>query len=202
MNNNKRLRQIISKSLSSREPKLIHGNQRSYKHAGVLIPLFEDENVCKVLLTKRTNRVEHHKGQISFPGGSRDKEDISIIETVLREAHEEIGLLKGDVDILGRLDDTLTLVSNFLVHPFVGFINYPYDFLINEIEVKKLLKVPLSSFNYDRKTKSCGVEFEGDTYHTTAYEYCGELIWGATARIMENFMNIIGYKLILREKKK
>jgi len=191
------LTHIIKEALNYREPKHIHDSECWYKHAGVLVPLFDKEGICKVLLTKRTNKVEHHKGQISFPGGSVDEEDASLEETALREAYEEIGLLKGDVKLLGRLDDTLTLASNFVVHPFVGLIPYPYDFRISKMEVESLLMVPLSVFNSKPRPKKQEVHFEDMTYNTVTYEYNGELIWGATARMMENFMNIIGYKLAL-----
>lgn len=193
----------IKDALSARFPNSIRDEKQLYEHAGVLVPIIEEEGVLSVLLTKRTDMVEHHKGQISFPGGSVDEEDGSIRETALREAQEEIGLQRKDVVILGRLDDTLTLMSNFIVHPFVGFVPYPYNFSINRTEVERLINVPLSVFN----TKSSGpkrnsVEFEGMTYQSQSYSYNGDLIWGATARIMQNFMNIIGNKLLLLEGKK
>ncbi len=194
---------IIRETLSKTCPNSIRDEEQLYEHAGVLVPIIEEERVLSVLFTKRTNRVEHHKGQISFPGGSVDEEDGTIEQTVLREAEEEIGLQKKDVEILGRLDDTLTVVSNFIIHPFVGFVPYPYDFSINRTEVERLIKVPLSVFN----TKNSGsnknlVEFEGITYQSQNYSFNGDLIWGATARIMQNFMNIIGYRLLLLEEKK
>lgn len=194
---------LIRESLSVRSRNSIRDEKQLYEHAGVLVPIIEEEGILSVLFTKRTDMVEHHKGQISFPGGSVDEEDESIRETALREAQEEIGLQRKDVEILGRLDDTLTLMSNFIVHPFVGFVPYPYNFSINRTEVERLINVPLSVFN----TKSSGpkrnsVEFEGMTYQSQNYSYNGDLIWGATARIMENFMNIIGNKLLLLEGEK
>ena len=189
---------LIRESLSVRSRNIIHDEKQLYEHAGVLVPIIEEVGILSVLLTKRTDMVEHHKGQISFPGGSVDEEDGSVKETALREAQEEIGLQRKDVEILGRLDDTLTLISSFIVHPFVGFVPYPYNFSINRIEVERLINVPLSVFN----TKSSGaesnsVEFEGMTNQSQSYSYNGDLIWGATAKIMQNFMNIIGNKLLL-----
>jgi len=194
---------LIRESLSVRSRNIIHDEKQLYEHAGVLVPIIEEVGILSVLLTKRTDMVEHHKGQISFPGGSVDEEDGSVKETALREAQEEIGLQRKDVEILGRLDDTLTLISSFIVHPFVGFVPYPYNFSINRTEVERLINVPLSVFN----TKSSGpernsVEFEGMTYQSQSYSYNGDLIWGATARIMQNFMNIIGNKLLLLEGEK
>ena len=194
---------LIREVLSAREPKRIHDGQSSYRHAGVLIPLLEDKGIYKILFTKRTDRVEHHKGQISFPGGSVDEEDRSSLETALRESEEEIGLSREDVEVLGRIDDTLTLASDFIVHPFVGLVPYPYDFVINAGEVERLIIVPIDVFqNKKSETNICAVEFEGKTYHTKAYEYNGDVIWGATARMIENFMGIIARKLPLPHDRK
>ncbi len=191
----KELPNLIRQALNSREPKLIHDPPPQYRHAGVLIPLFAEEGVHKVLFTKRTDKVEHHKGQISFPGGAVDDQDKSIEETVLRESHEEIGLLKEDVEILGRIDDILTVASSFVVHPFVGLIPAPYDFKLQRIEVKRLIKVPwetLVSDNQENKTYT--VKEAGLTYQTPSFEYNGDVIWGATAWMMENFIEILNHK--------
>jgi 8-oxo-dGTP pyrophosphatase MutT (NUDIX family) len=192
------LSEFIEEILSIRAPKRIPDEKCQYRHAGVLVPLFEENGMYQILFTKRTTKVEHHKGQISFPGGSVDKEDNSIKETVLREAREEIGLDEKDVKILGRIDDTLTVVSNFVVHPYVGIIPYPYDFTINKDEVERLIMVPLEVFHpRNWQNKGSSFEFEGDTYLTPTYDYKGEVIWGATARIMEGFMDTIAPKLPL-----
>lgn len=183
----------IRKILSARKPKLIQNSRSCCKHAGVLIPLFKDEGVHKVLLTKRSLTVEYHKGQISFPGGSVEREDTSLEETALRETQEETGLRREDIEILGRIDDTMTLESNFLVHPFVGLVPYPYNFTISEAEVEKLIKVPLEIF-HPGKYMDNGHLFEskGKAYSTLTYEYDNEVIRGATARMMNNFMDILG----------
>ena len=199
MENQKDLPQAIKQILSARTPKRIPDEKCLYKHAGVLVPIFRQGGDYMILFTKRTNNLEHHKGQISFPGGSVDEEDNSVRDTALREAREEIGLLKEDVEILGRIDDTMTVVSDFIVHPFVGLIPYPYDFTINTDEVARLIKVPLKAFHPENSGKGASFEFEGKNYRTPTYEYDGDVIWGATARIMEIFVNIIGHKLPLRE---
>ena len=202
MKKQKDLRPIIKNVLNDRAPKRIENSSSHYVHAAVLIPLLEEEGTSKILFTKRTNRVEHHKGQISFPGGAVDEEDVSFEDTALREAHEEIGLRREEVEILGRIDDTLTLVSSFVVHPFVGFVPEPYDFVVSKAEVKRIIKVPLYVFHPENpQYQRDSVEYEGTTYRAIAYEYNGDVIWGATARMMENFMNILGNKLHLPEGK-
>ena len=203
MKNQKDISLIIKETLSSRSHTLIQDQDSSYIHAAVLIPLFRDEDgKHKILFTERTDRVEHHKGQISFPGGAVDKEDGTFEETALREAFEEIGLLREDVTILGRIDDTLTVVSNFVIHPFVGLIPHPYNFRINPEEVKGLIEVPFEVLYINRSTdKMSDIEHKGVTYQSLTYLYNGEVIWGATARIMKNFIEIIGERLDLPEKK-
>ncbi len=198
MTDQKSLFQIIKGVLSTRTPQPVRNGRPSYRHAGVLIPLLEENGDHKVLFTKRTDRVGHHKGEISFPGGSVDYEDASIEETVLREVYEEVGLPGEEIEILGRTDDILTLVSNFVVHPFVGIIPSPYNFIVNAAEVERLIKVPLRVFYPGRsESKNLSLEFEGISYKSKAYEYKGDLIWGATARIMDNFVHIISHKLPL-----
>ncbi len=173
------------------------------RHAGVLLPLLESEGKLLVLLTKRTNHVEHHKGQISFPGGAVDKEDGSYQETALRETREEIGLPEEFIDILGPLDDTLTLVSSFLIHPYVGFVRSGCAYSVNPSEVERVLEVPLSVFHPRYASmKNYTFEHEGQLFQAPGYEYAGNVIWGATARIMDNFMQILGDKIPLPPPKK
>jgi len=204
MNNDNALPMAVREILSVRPPNRI-GETRasSYMDAAVLVPLLREEGRHKVLFTKRSQDVEHHKGQISFPGGSVDDDDGSVEETALRETYEEIGVPMGDIEILGRIDDALTVVSNFVIHPFVGLVPFPYDFTISKAEVERLINVPLEVFHPENTgSRRHAVEYEGATYAGPAYEYKGDLIWGATARIMENLMNIIGHKLPLPGEKK
>jgi 8-oxo-dGTP pyrophosphatase MutT (NUDIX family) len=201
MMNQKDLCEIIKEVLSSRLPERIPDEKSSYIHAAVLFPLFSANGEYGVLFTQRTRTVENHKGQISFPGGAVEAEDRSLEETALREAHEEIGLLRKDVEILGQLDDMTTVTSNFIVHPFVGLIPHPYKFKLNGEEVDRLIEVPFKIFlSDDPKYKRDSAEFEGVIYPTPAYLYKGDLIWGATARIMESFVEILKGELDLPAK--
>ncbi len=171
--------------------------------SGVLVPLFAEEGTCKVLFTQRSQKVEHHKGQISFPGGRVDEGDRNIRHTVLREVFEEVGLPEAEVDVLGKIDDACTLSSNFVVHPLVGRIPYPYPFSLSPAEVQRLITVPLSVFHPEnRSARRERVEFHGRTIETAAYEYGGEIIWGATARILQNLMEILTGSLPLSEMEK
>jgi 8-oxo-dGTP pyrophosphatase MutT (NUDIX family) len=190
----------IKDILDNRSPEPIENENSDFIHAAVLIPIFLESDVYKILFTQRTNRVEHHKGQISFPGGSIEEKDRSLLDTALRESCEEIGLLRKDVEILGQIDDTLTVASNFIVRPFVGRIPYPYPFKINAVEVAKIITVPIEIFFSEEAYKEREpLDFIDPSYDGPIYEYRGNIIWGATARIMENFIQIVGTNLDLPE---
>jgi 8-oxo-dGTP pyrophosphatase MutT (NUDIX family) len=189
---------LIRDLLNRRSPKAIEQHGASYRRAAVLVPLFKAASEYRVLFTKRTDRVEAHKGQISFPGGRIEDEDGSPLETALREADEEIGLSRKDVTVLGQMDDARTVSSNYIVYPFVGLIPYPYDFKTSVQEVKELIEVPFQVFlSGDSGGENTPVVYEGATYHALAYHYRGEVIWGATARIMQNLIDVVKKKLSL-----
>lgn len=193
--------ETIKETLGSRTPKKIQNQNSDSVHAAVLIPLFEDNVEHKILFTKRSKQVKTHKGQISFPGGVVEEADQTLQETALREAYEEIGLMKEDVEILGQADDATTVVSNFIVHPFVGVFPYPYNFTISSDEVDRIIEVPFRVFlEKDPQYRQNSAEFEGITYPGAAFKYNGDVIWGATARILENLMGILEGKLDLHGK--
>lgn len=193
--------ETIRKTLGSRIPKQIQDQNSESVHAAVLIPLFSDNGEYKILFTKRSTQVKTHKGQISFPGGMMEEGDQSLQETALREAYEEIGLLNEDVEILGQADDAATVVSNFIVRPFVGVIPYPYDFKISYDEVDRIIEVPFKVFfGNDPQYRQNSAVFEGVTYPGSAFKYKGDVIWGATARILENLMGILEGRLDLHGK--
>jgi 8-oxo-dGTP pyrophosphatase MutT (NUDIX family) len=189
---------IIRDLLNSRPRKAIEEHGASLRRAAVLIPLFKTASEYRILFTKRTDTVDEHKGQISFPGGKIEDEDASPLETALREADEEIGLSRKDVTVLGQMDDARTLSSNYIVHPFVGLIPYPYDFKTSVQEVRELIEVPFQVFlSGDSAGENTPVVYEGVTYQSLAYYHRGEVIWGATARIMRNLVDLVKGKLDL-----
>ncbi len=193
------LKHMIKELLDKAQPREVEAQGGQYRHAAVLVPLVLDEKGCKILFTKRTHKVDQHKGQISFPGGAVDDTDPSIEHTALREAEEEVGLSPQVVEIAGRLDDTLTLVSNFVIHPVVGIIPAHYEYNLNSFEVERILQVPLTAFSSCTPEEEGRFTYQDVTYKTPCYKYDGEVIWGATARIMQNFMEVVGRKLLLLE---
>lgn len=157
--------------------------------AGVIIPLFEKEGSIHVLLTLRTETVATHKGQISFPGGAWEPGDSSILQTALRETHEEVGIEPGDFEIIGELDDVIA-VSDHLVTPFVGFFPYPYDFKVSEIEIAELVQIPLDFFLNDANRRSGLREHRGNRVTVHYYDYGGHTVWGLTAHILKGFLDL------------
>ena len=162
------------------------------REAAVLLLLYGHEGEEGVVLTVRTDTVEHHKSQISFPGGGHDPEDVDLTATALREAWEEVGVHPDDVEIIGRLDDAFT-VSNFRVAPFVGVLRrWPYAYAPSPIEVAEVLEVPLRHL-LDPATRVEEMRRleDGRTYVGPAYYYHHHRIWGATARMLEEFLDLL-----------
>ncbi len=161
---------------------------QGFTQSAVLLPLFRKDGSFHVLFTKRTERVEHHKGHISFPGGRYDREDPDLVNTALREVFEEIGVRPSDVQVLGSLDACNTASSSFTIMPFVGLIPHPYPFVVNRNEVDSLIEVPVSTL----LDPGCCEERPGEFFNKPQYFYhCGEhVIWGATARILRQFLDI------------
>lgn len=181
----------IRQALAQREKQTIVLTGAPLTPAAVLLPLYEKEGEYYILLTKRTQDLEHHKGQICFPGGAHHRQDRSLRDTALRETYEEIGVPPEDVEILGELDNMGTLTSNFLITPFVGIIPYPYEFSINENEIEELIEVPLSALADEKNYREEPYTIEGTTYMGSVFEYNGKVIWGATARILKQFLELV-----------
>lgn len=179
----------IKRALSNREK---HSDQPAgYVPAAVLLPIYEKGHDFHVVFIKRTETVNYHKGQISFPGGRRQLEDGSMLDTALRESWEEIGLDPKDAKILGELDDFATYTTNFVISPYVAAIPYPYEFRPNPEEVEQIIEVPLSvllnSANHTEEEVCLG----GRRIAQHFYRYGDRIIYGATARILKQFLEIV-----------
>ena len=158
--------------------------------AAVLIPLLFRDGEWWVLVTQRTQDVEHHKGQISFPGGACEPEDADLEATALREAHEEIGLPPHAVHIIGMLDD-LPTVTNFLVTPFVGIVLCPFPYRLNPDEVAAVVEVPISFLRTPGSLRTEQREHEGRLHEVLVWEYGPHIVWGATARMLKNLLDLL-----------
>ncbi len=179
---------VIRKLLAENPKKTI--NDPSLLPAGVMLLLYPKDGEYCILLNKRTNHVEHHKGEISFPGGSKDEEDATLLDTALRETHEEMGIRKEDIEVLGELDDTPTN-SRFLINSYVGTIPYPYDFKPSAIEVAEVLEVPVSVLMDESSIREEVRIIDGELVNRPAYSWRTHLIYGATARVLTRFMELL-----------
>ncbi len=156
--------------------------------AAVLVPLYlataSDEPY--LVLTRRRADLRRHAGEISFPGGRRDAEDLELSDTALREAHEEIGLERSQVRMLAELPPTSTFATNYVIHPFVATIPAGISWRPSAREVDAVLELPLGAVRAS-KTRT-PIERRGFTFETDAFIVDEHLIWGATARIIENLL--------------
>ena len=155
--------------------------------AGVLVVVFEKQGEPHFLLTKRTNDVEHHKGQISFPGGAVDPGDRDMVATALRETEEEIGLKADSIEVLGLLDD-IEIPTGFVVTPVLGLMNDVPSITLNRSEVESVLEVPLSFFRDTDNRKVVKMMRGGELRDVYFFNYGEFQIWGATASIINSFL--------------
>lgn len=157
--------------------------------AGVVIPIYEAEQDLHIILTKRTQTVTNHKGEVSFPGGMYEERDGDRMNTAVRECCEEIGVERSDLEILGRIDDMYTM-TGFCVRPYVGAIPHPYPFRTNAREVAYIISLP---FNFLRGVSPGLEEAEraGHVEKVPSFYYRGDRIWGATCRILMKFRRIV-----------
>lgn len=142
----------------------------------------------KIILTVRTHTVEHHKGQISFPGGVFEPQDSSLEETALRETHEEIGLAREFVEIVGELPDIPTVATRFRVRPYVGLVREYPEFQPNAHEIGEILLVPLKHLLDPANAALETHERNGVKYQINAYHFNSHRIWGATGLMLQMFL--------------
>jgi len=158
--------------------------------AAVLIPLLLHEGGLSVLLTQRTQHLHDHAGQISFPGGRMDPEDLTPEKTALRESQEEIGLNPANVEIIGHLPEYLT-VSGYSVTPVVGLVQAQAEYVHDEFEVADIFEVPLS-FLMDPANHQVRIwQSEQGMRRFYAMPYGNRFIWGATAGMLRNLYHLL-----------
>lgn len=159
----------------------------SGRDAGVLLVLFDVHEACHLVLTKRSETVAHHKGEVSLPGGRYEHGDDGLLGSALRETEEEIAIPRGALSVLGPLDDVHTMASGFTVSPWVA--HHPAgrpDMTPEDSEIARIMEVPLA----DVLRADAGIPSEPDI-RTLRYPLMGEDVWGLTARILRTFAHVV-----------
>jgi 8-oxo-dGTP pyrophosphatase MutT (NUDIX family) len=179
--------------LSQRQKRRI--TDASLNTSAVLVPIYYKQGQYYILFTKRTEELKRHKGQISFPGGAHQESDRTLVDTALRESAEEIGLAPERVKVLGELDDIRTETTNYIITPFVGLIPYPYQFKAGGNEVAEIIEAPIAML-MDKGILHQRKAVLGDKPMSFyVYKYRGRVIWGATAKILHQFLDVFSRAL-------
>ena len=176
------------RELLSQHPK-VAVDLPDFTPAAVLLLLYPKDGQYHLALTRRTSHVEHHKGEVSFPGGALHDEDGSLMEAALRENEEEIGVPAAVVEVVGELDDFPTY-TRYVITPFVGVATQGLSFAPSPIEVDKVLEVPLSALLVQGALRERVRERGGITIADYVFEYEEDVVWGATGRILRHFLHI------------
>lgn len=174
--------------LQSRTPRTL-GEER-LRPAAVLVPIQERADGDHLVLTQRAAMLSSHRGQVAFPGGRVDQEDSGPLQAALRESEEEVGIRPCDVRVLGQLDQ-VTAAADYLVTPFVGVIPFPYEFRLNPAETTAVFSVPVSALldpgRFRMEARPYLSSRRDPIYH---FHYQGWDIWGATARIITQLLEL------------
>ena len=158
--------------------------------AAVLVPIV-DHGEAFLVFAQRTDRVGHHAGQISFPGGRVDPGDRDDLHAALREAEEEVGLAPAAVEPLGMLDDTETFATQFVITPWVGVVREPVVWRPDGHEIEKVIEVPVGALLARGCFRAESWERDGVARDVYFYDYQDTTIWGATARILKQYLDLI-----------
>jgi 8-oxo-dGTP pyrophosphatase MutT (NUDIX family) len=162
------------------------------KKGGVLILLYPFENKIYIPLMQRPTYNGAHSGQISFPGGKHEEGDKSLIDTALREAHEEVGIAPDKVTVLGTLSELYIMASNFNVLPVVGFSEERPRFIPNQYEVVKLIEADLPSLMNEATIKRTSIKVRNDiSLDSPYYDVQDHIVWGATAMMLSEFITVV-----------
>ncbi len=171
--------------------------ERTPSAAAVLIGLVVRDEGLQVLLTRRTEHLRDHAGQISFPGGRAEPEDADPQATALREAREEVGLDPARVEVLGRLPD-YTTVTHYVVTPVVGLVHPPFDLVLDRFEVDEAFEVPLSFLMTPAHHRRHVFSFDGGQRQFLSMPWAGTareyFIWGATAAMLRNLYHFLSHE--------
>ncbi len=183
----------LRRALHKTDPDDRPGHHAATRAAAVLVPIVQREGDLHLVFIRRSDSVESHRGQVAFPGGRVDPTDATLLDTALREAHEEVGIEPHLVDVLGGFPTMSTVSSGMRVAPFVGLLKRPVDYRIQQVEVAEVFEVPLHVLADARYRGLYEWRRDKDrpSSNFPAIFYSGQTIWGLTLRITESLLDIM-----------
>ena len=179
-------------SYSREQANEVRQRRSDFREGGVLVLLYPSEQDWQMILIERPKYEGVHSGQVAFPGGAREDEDASLRETALREANEEVGLDTSKVKVLGALSEVYIPPSNFVVRPYVAFMEDTPDLLKDEREVEQILHAPVNNFLLPNAIQEEKIQlYTGVNLNVGAFKHQGHIIWGATAMMIAEFRRLL-----------
>lgn len=178
-------------SPSRRFPFMHNPNVLQSKVGAVMILLYKKENMWHFPIIVRPTYNGAHSGQLSLPGGKMEQFDNGLSETALRETQEEIGIDKSDIEVIGKLSTIYIPKSNYIVHPYVGYLSTIPNFIADEIEVDKILEFPLAVLADDSYKGHYHFSMNELKIIAPCWNIEGYQLWGATAMILAEFVSVI-----------
>ncbi len=176
----------LSEALAIRRRYVRHAERR----AAILVPLIDDQGPPRILLTRRTESLSTHKGQVAFPGGLVEAQDRDVEETALRESEEEIGLPRDRVEILGRLDDMLTVTGDMIVTPIIGRVRRLPPLVANPSEVARVFTIPLAALREGADWTTRSWSTRKGPVPVYYFDYDGEVLWGLSAYVTLQLLDL------------
>jgi 8-oxo-dGTP pyrophosphatase MutT (NUDIX family) len=158
--------------------------------AAVLVPLIERQGELFLLFTLRPETLRAHPGQVSFPGGRIDPEDKDVVDTALREAHEELGLLQKEIELIGQLDDSVT-GTGFIVAPVIGVLKHEPVLVPNPAEVQEVFWLSLDALMSEKSWRALDITRDGQAYRVWFFDNAPHTLWGATAAMTRQLLALL-----------
>ena len=178
-------------SSMSPSPSKYSYNKPDCRISSVLILLYKEKNKIFTILTKRSQKVRHHKGQISFPGGEKEPIE-SIRETAIREAHEEIGIKKNEIYVLGSLSEIYIPLSNFIIHPILAYSQSKPRLKINTDEVEHIIAITIDDLmNQKSLHNNKKIQIGSKSISVPCFIFQDNIVWGATSMVLKELKEII-----------
>lgn len=162
-----------------------------FKNAAIVVLIYQTKTEKEIVFIKRNEYDGHHSGQVGFPGGKEDEDDESLLHTAIRECYEEIGVKLTEKELIGILSPVYVMISEFMVYPYVFYLSSEPVFSIDKSEVQYLIPFPLKKLVGNSLRQEKNMNFQGENHIIPYYDIKDEIVWGATAMILSEFIEIV-----------